>query len=368
MSTEKKARNANIECLRIISMVMVTFMHALAKSDLLLNLTAKNIGKPNTWIAWGLEILCVGAVNIFMLISGYFLIESEFKPIRLIELVAQTLFYSAGGFAVCYALGIVGRSDISIYGILNYIFPIHMEMFWFITAYVLVYILQPILAKGVKAISKKQLQTVIILCLVYECFMKSILPVRLSSDTKGYSFFWYIIVFLIGAYFRLYGFGFLKKPAVGWALYFISTGINLGVVMAVQNIAVNMNHLNELFDYSLEYNHILVLAAAVGIFSAFATMKEKKNWIGRAICFISPMSLGVYLFHENISVRYEWQHWLGLWDILDKSPFVFLGRILLAVLIVYVTGTIVDFIRMQLFRPIKYVIGKVARRDNKADI
>lgn len=361
MNITKSGRNAKFECLRIISMIMVVFLHALSKSELLVDLTMENMKLPNTWIAWILEVLCVGAVNIFMLISGYFLVESEFKLSRLIELVAQTVFYSIGGFALCYATGIIQTGDLTIYFILDNIFPIHMEMFWFITAYVLVYILQPVLAKGIKAISKRRFQTVLVLCLIYECFLKSFVPIRFTSDTKGYSFFWYVIVFMIGAYFRLYGFVFLSKPHRGMIIYCISSAVNLALVVAVQYVVVHMEHLEDLINYSLEYNHILVLAASVGIFAAFATMKDRQNGIGKVICYLSPMALGVYLFHENLSVRYEWQHWLGLRTIADKPPIVFLGRIVLAVLIVYLTGTLVDYIRIWLFKFAKYMIGKAKR-------
>lgn len=372
MSTAKKKRNANIELLRMISMLMVTFLHALGKSNLLVGFLPENMANANTWIAWVIELLCIGAVNIFMLISGYFLVESEFKIGRLIELIAQTLFYTLGSFGIGCVVGLVDSSKIDVYSILNYAFPIHMEVFWFISAYVLIYIFQPIIAKGIKAISQKQLQLIILLALIYECFMKSFLPVRFSGDTKGYSFLWYLIVFIIGAYFRLYGFKVLNKPYKGILVYFAGAAVNLPVLVGVQHIYIYKGHLTEIVRNSLEYNHVLVLLISVGIFSAFVNMKEKDGKAARVICALSPMALGVYMCHENMVFRYEWQKWFGLAEASNKdpikvidmrpigevSPGVFIARLVLSVVVVYCVGTLIDFIRIQIFKLVKTMFGK----------
>ncbi len=84
--TEGK-RNANMDFLRIISMIMVTMLHALTKSDLLFFLGGAS------------------SVIIFMLISGYFLISSKIEIGRLVEMILQTMFYSAGSFAFFLILG-----------------------------------------------------------------------------------------------------------------------------------------------------------------------------------------------------------------------------------------------------------------------
>ena len=100
--TEGK-RNANMDLLRIISMIMVTMLHALTKSDLLPFMGSEVT--VNGWIAWIFEALSVAAVNIFMLISGYFLISSKFKVGRLVEIVLQTAFYTVGSFGFFLIFG-----------------------------------------------------------------------------------------------------------------------------------------------------------------------------------------------------------------------------------------------------------------------
>ena len=77
MKTKSK-RLANVELLRVVAMLMVVMLHYLGKGELL---PVKNLHMNLTgYLAWILESLSIVAVNVYVLISGYFLVESEFKP------------------------------------------------------------------------------------------------------------------------------------------------------------------------------------------------------------------------------------------------------------------------------------------------
>ncbi|MBR6478326.1 MAG: acyltransferase [Lachnospiraceae bacterium] len=351
-----KKRNANIELLRILSMLMVTMLHALGKSELLVPFEFGVSG--NAWIAWIFEALSIGAVNIFMLISGYFLIHSEFKWKRLAEIILQVLFYSVGAYLVLYFLGITLYEEKNVYYVLQYVLPIHMDVYWFITAYVVIYALLPVISAGVKALPEKTLRGVILLLLVYECVIKSILPVVLETDSKGYSVLWYLIMFLLGAYFRLYGFHFLNAAWKGVVAYFAGSLLVLAETAAIGEIYRHTNRLGMLTNVGTNYNHIFVVLAAVGIFAAFVQSKPIKEGPSRIICMLSPYALGVYLLQENVTLRYRWQKWFGLDGALDGSLFRCLGILLGSVLAMYVMGTVIDFVRSMIFRGIASLAGK----------
>jgi hypothetical protein len=293
-----------------------------------------------------------------MLISGYFLIDSKFKLSRLIELVAQTIFYTFGTFVVLYALGIVGKSETDVFWMLNYFLPIHMDVFWFITSYVVLYTLLPIIAEGVHRITQKQLGTIVIILLIYECGFKSFLPFRMYIDNHGYSFLWYLIVFLIGSYLKLYGFKILNTPAKGLLFYFVSSFLILAEYAVITYIIRVYGHLEELAGLAYEYNNFFVITAAVGIFSAFVHFKEMKEAPGKVVCFLSPMALGVYLLQENQTLRYRWQSWFKLQGSLDGSLGMLLLKLLIAVVCMYLLGTAVDYLRILLFRFVKTKIFK----------
>ena len=67
-------RNANIELLRILSMFMVLVLHALGWSGAL-----EHLSGAQYWVYWFIEALAIIAVNVFMLISGYFQVTCFFK-------------------------------------------------------------------------------------------------------------------------------------------------------------------------------------------------------------------------------------------------------------------------------------------------
>ena len=77
-------RMANIELLRILAMLMVVSLHYLAKGKLLPEMTGTLSGQG--YLAWFLEALSICAVDVYVLISGYFLVETGFRCSRLIRL------------------------------------------------------------------------------------------------------------------------------------------------------------------------------------------------------------------------------------------------------------------------------------------
>lgn len=352
----KTKRNGNMELLRLISMCMVVFLHGLGKGNNLVNFTAHF--SVNSILAWILESLAIPAVNIFVLVSGYFLVKSKFKIRRLFGLVFQIVFYSFGVFVVCLVLGRISLSGINIYDLLKYVFPVHMGVYWFMTSYVVMYMLSPLINKAVNNLSQGQLGIIIIMLLIYESLIKSILPFRFEQDEMGYSIFWFLTVYLIGAYFRLYGFKYLKSFGKGLALFFTGTGLVFlenGMIFFVNE---KMGRLLEISKIACEYNHIFCLMAAVGLFAAFANREPMNDRATSAVSKISPMALGIYLLHESPAVRYEWPKWLGIYDGIYKSVPAFVGLLVLAVVVVFALGLIVDYGRIKLFAVVSNALSK----------
>lgn len=67
-------RNSSIELLRIIAMFMVVVLHCLLTTGAL-----EYQSRVQYYVYWFIEALCIIAVDVFILISGYFMIKSRFK-------------------------------------------------------------------------------------------------------------------------------------------------------------------------------------------------------------------------------------------------------------------------------------------------
>lgn len=350
-----KKRLANIELLRILAMLMVTMLHYLDKGGVLPDLTG-SLG-PNGYAAWVLELLSIVAVDIYMLISGFFLVESGFKTKRLVQLICQVLFYSLLIPLALMACGILDPSQLTLYQILYYVFPVQMVHYWFITAYVTMYLFSPILRIAVKGMKKEQLRLVIILLLLFLSVSKSVIPVQLTMDNLGYDGLWFICVYLVAAYLRLYGMEELKEKKLaqkGFLLYFILSAAMFCLTFFIRFLYMKTGKFGYFITTVCGYNHILTLLAAVCLFVGFYNWKIREGVLSRIILRIAPYSLGVYLLQEHWEIRTLWPSWLGASA--GGSAAVFCARCLGSVILAFGIGICVDMLRGALFA----LIGRLA--------
>ena len=342
---EKQQRQANYDALKILAISMEIIMHYMQKGGVLIPLS-ENTGVVNL-LAWLIEALCIGAVNIFVLLSGYFLVKATWKWQRLLSLAAQVWFYSVGVPLLLLLLGIGNVREWGFYDWITAVLPLQSEHYWFATAYVVLYLFTPVLQAGIKAMSKKQFQIMLGGLLAFFSLEKTLLPVALSWDRYGYDFGWFICLFLIAAYVRLYGLPVLSKRERAWGSY-------LGCVLLIWIFSIIFAYLTAkglplsyMGDMLYSYNHLLVLVLSVGIFMAFGQLTIRKEFLKKLICRISPYCLGVYLLHENIALRYRWQSWVGIDRV--RGSFLFIPHMLLVTLLIFSAGILVDYLRERLF-------------------
>lgn len=343
-----KKRVVSMELLRIIAMMMVVMLHYLGKGKLLEPLTGEV--SVNGYTAWILESFSIVAVNAYMLISGYFLVNSRFRISRVIELICQVLFYTIMVEMVLIACGFVEKDVLTLNRLLELVFPLQMEHYWFITAYIIMYLFSPILSTAVQHMEQKQLRNTILLLLLFFSLSKSVLPVQLMMDRKGYDCIWFICVFLVAAYIRLYGLPFFQKGKYrGWICYVAGILGIMAVTLVVRFIYLKTGSLDHFIGSAFHYNHIFNLLAAIGLFYAFLRMEiSTEGLMAKMVYRIAPYTLGVYLLHEQIDMRNLWPGWLGASG--EGNVFLFVGRALLAVLVVFCVGVLIDMIRKACFQ------------------
>lgn len=340
-------RQANLELLRCLAMMMVIALHYLGKGNLLVNLEEAWL-YPAEVTAWLLESFCIVAVNVYMFISGYFLCTSTFKPSRLIRLWLQVWMYSVAFGLIGAFTGIMEGTVVDTHFFLTLIFPVSMGHYWFMTAYVFLYIMLPFLGLAAGKMTKRQLQIAVLLLLFALSLTKSALPVRLEMDGRGYDCLWYICVFAAAAYVRRFGVPFLEKRGRSLALYLGCCMLIFCGIMILREVYLRTGRLDRMLTVCMEYNHILPFLAAAGLFGAFRRLKVSGRFAA-FVCKIAPYTLGVYLLHENLGLRYTWQNWLGadkLFRLMPLSPYMdSLGRMGLggspAILLLYTLGAVV---------------------------
>lgn len=353
-SFSKQGRMANLELLRCVAMMMVVIMHYLGKGNLLADLTEPQLTGTEL-AAWLLEAFCIVAVNVYMFISGFFLCTSSFKVSRLIQLWLQVWVYSVGIGLLGALTGVMTGTDVDIHFMLTLLFPVSMGHYWFMTAYVFLYLMLPFVGTAVRRMDKRQLQAALALLLFAFCIIKSVLPVRFETDGQGYDCLWYLCVFVTAAYVRRFGGGFLEKRRLGPVLYGGGCLLIFAATLLLRRIYLRSGSLDTMLKFCMEYNHILPFLAAIGLFLIFYRIKIH----GKAAILINrvaPYTLGVYLLHENLGLRYTWQNWLGAGkaaEAMKEGSAGAFGLLLFwtaaATAAVFVCGVLADVLRKRVF-------------------
>ena len=343
-------RNPSFELLRIIAMLMIVTLHYNMHSDSLLQL-----GVPASGVqvfATIIELFCITGVNVYVLISGYFLSQTTVKISRMLTLIMQVYFYT---LLISLAMILGGtytvHTEDGIYKTAQYLFPVSSEHYWFVTAYVIMYVLAPVMNAAVEKLTRKQLKMVIIGLLIWFSVIKSIVPVMFATDNWGYDFGWFICLYLIAAYIRKYNVVLFYSARRSALVFLVSTVISILMTFVLHFINLNYGGLIYYSQVPMHYNFILTLISSLGIFSFFRFYKMKENKTADIVRFIAPFTFGVYLLHMHIEIRDRWVEWLE--NIFGPVPTysipLYLWHLIRCVILVFAAGIFVDWIRKMIF-------------------
>ena len=357
-SITKKKRDANIELLRIVAMLMIITLHFNYRSNALLVL-----GEPASNVqifATVLEAIAITGVNVYVLISGYYLSSSKVKFSKILLLILQVYFYTllisgAMMFVGAYSVKPEDKLDRA----LRYLFPISSEHYWFVTAYVIMYVLAPVMNAAVNTLKRKQLKTVIIGLLTWFCFINSIVPAKFGTDRMGYDFGWFICLYLIAAYIRKYNIVLFRDAKKSALVYLISVVVIAAFSLVFYKINFDTGNFNYYAEVPCHYNFFFALTGALGLFSVFRFMRLKENLLAEVIRIIAPYTLGVYLLHMHFEIADRWVEWIE--QIIGETPLdnvlTFFIHLVVSVLIVFFAGIFVDWIRKYIFNFFGRVLG-----------
>lgn len=301
---KKTQRNSNLEILRILSMLMIVAHHYIVHSEIEL-FQAISLNKI---IISFLEMGGKIGVNVFILITGYFLIEKHFKPEKVVKLGIKVFIYSMIGLTIA----IINHSELlNIVTKICSFYPVLSEQYWFMTTYVLIYLFHPYINRLFFALNKKEVEKALIGLFV----IWSIIPTFLFSNFGLNNLGWFIFIYLLGGYFKVYGNPLIENRKINIivivtiTLILIITPIKLANLIEIYKTNENsIKNIVELYFakkindvyYFNEINSALIVALSLSYFSLFKNIKIKSNKI---INSISSHTLGVYLMHDNTFVR-----------------------------------------------------------------
>ena len=182
---QDKARNSNMELLRIFSMIIIVLSHYVYHGGLL-----DQEFSGNQIFAQLLKMGGKLGVTCFVFISAYYLIESKFKSKNIFKLIFQISFYAV----ILIIAKFVITGNISGTEGVKSIFASIYNVYWFPTAYIGMYLIFPLINIIINKYDRACLRLVLFLTIPFSI----IHFLFIGSDFLYSNLTWFLYLYLWG--------------------------------------------------------------------------------------------------------------------------------------------------------------------------
>lgn len=313
---KKSERKSNIELLRIFAIIGVIILHYIASpGHILQNLN----GGADLYSIVFVNSVFVCAVDLFIFICGYFMWKATYISIRKpIQLISEVVAFQE--IVVIISGSISLKSCVAAFLPKNY----------FVTLYVTLYLIVPLVNKVLGNLTKEQYQywlMVLLLLFSVEPTLVDIIEGLVGKNIIGistigaygaewgYTIITFLLMYLTGAYYGRYKVQWSKVK---------SLGISCGVVMLLTIWKLCEIRIGRSIGAE-HYQNPLIILEAVAIFMLFDNFKIKN----RAINNISKSCFTVFIVHDHIMNKFpilnpgQMATWVLLVNLLIRAIFVF---------------------------------------------
>ena len=336
-------RNYGIDLLRLVSMYMVVILHVLGCGGII---GSCDKFTTNYYAVWLLETSAYCSVNIFAMITGYVMVNSKFNYFKIIPLWLTVSFYGAVTYLLfrfvpyLHHIYEVGKIDF----LKATFLPVITNQYWYFTSYFCLFFFIPFINRCILSLSKKEFKilciTIIVFFTVIPHFTNGTDPFQLGG---GYSHWWLLCMYLIGAYFKLYPIEISKAKCL--LLYAISTLCAWFAGRVLMSIIGSDKELGGFIDYT----SIFIVIPSVALLILFSQMKITRTSFQKAIRFSSPLAFSVYLIHAQPLTYYHLLGWKFA-SFINDNVTILTVKVIIATTAIYVACLLIDIPRYYLFK------------------
>lgn len=267
-------KNSNFSLLKIILILMVIVLHYFNSN---IGGLFANVSKwsTNYFLSHLLESFSIVAVNVFVLITGYFSCKKkDIKVSKVIKLYSIAIFYG-----IVFFIGIVLLKKHSLDFILLKQFFKASFCRWYVVNYCILYLLIPFINKLISNLKQKRFET-LLLILIIVFYLLNTLFGNMTLIDKGYGIVNFITLYMIGAYIKLYKDDYKSKLVY---LIYVTCTIITTIIS---------------FFYTRAWDYITIfnLVASISLFIIFKNIKVKKS---NFLDLLSTYTFAIYIIHEN---------------------------------------------------------------------
>lgn len=278
MESHKPIRNTSVELLRFAFMFLIVLLHVYTHGSDLDYESIYSMGN-DLGMALHLSLFCLCKIGVtgFMFISGYYGIRASQH--KIIDLILITFFY----LVLLTPFG----DNVSV---LLFLHP--FDGWWFVSAYLFIVFLSPLIEIGIKNISKQTFRNVVIATLLYTYFAKA-LGAQNSHDAV-----FLLTIYLAARYYRLYLSVKFNELDGRKSLRII--GISSVIVLMFFPIFASMAELPmNVFNLFVQNNNPLLFIIVCWLVHEADTHVYKNNVLNKLL----SSTLAIYLITDASNVR-----------------------------------------------------------------
>ncbi len=339
--SSKPMRESNIELLRIFAACAVVILHY--NNPVFGGAVEYTHGLSRGMLIF-FEALSVGAVDIFVMISGYFMCKSNKRTLlKPLELIIQVILFKE---AMYIGYVILGKAEFSLGGVGMNLIPNN----WFIILYITLYFISPFLnILWEEAKKRKAGPYLVVVCGILFSLIPTVMEtvqeltgydlslmstIGINGSMMGYSIINFSLVYLIGAYLRDSD---RRGSILRVCLYLI-----ILVVWAYGEMKMGTQFIYMRCWYYCNPIIILLAAELLLVFRGFNA--GSKRWINS----LAGASFTVYLMHEGFILFLRNEN-MGEWNI--ATVFLHLIASVVGIyLICYLVWLVYEFIMSRIYK------------------
>ena len=326
-------RQSNIELLGIFAMIIIIGHHFSVHGGFNFSTDVINLNRLWTqFIQMGGKI----GVDIFVMISGYFLIYSDnLKIIKILKMWLQIFSYSIISYLLLVAFGVI---PFSLKEFFVSLLPITFSNWWFASSYFVLYLLFPYINVLLKSLTKQSYQRFIVLLTVIWCIIPSFLSIPWQCNTL----LWFIYLYALAAYIRLYTSATLISSKISFTITGILVLLTFLLVVSIDILATKIPFLAAYTDYFYDMQRLPVLLISLFLFLGFNRLTIKYN---PCINMISSATFGVYLIHDNYRTRtLLWHTLFNITKYVNTNNFILYS--IFVIIAVFIISSCIELIRI----------------------
>ena len=339
-------RQSNIELLRIIAILMVIVLHYL-NGNMGGELQHVAPGSINYYLSHFIESLCIIAVNVFVLITGYFSYKKEqIKVSKVVNLFLVMMFWGL----LLSLITVLWLSPQRItFSIIEGIVVASLSS-WFVIIYCILYLLIPFINKMFNALDKKSIKVILIINFIF-FYMWPTFFTNVTDKSDGYGIVNFINLYLIGAYIHKYHDKKIKLSKLV-TLYLVLT-----IITTVFSFASGVYT-----GKAYAYNSIFNLFSSIAFFEIF---KSLNIGYSKIINRLAVYTFSVYLIDSSWYFNKVLYH-----DLFHSNEYwnakLMIGNLLITTIGIYIICILFDYLRILIFGKIfDYLSGKVKLKIGK---